>query len=75
MNFFYSGDGKAFNIDQIQAVNIKQNQNDGSFKHNREYPFVADVHVSGREKPFTVYLTGEKEAELSRLVQNGENSK
>jgi hypothetical protein len=33
------------------------NKNDGSFKNNRDFPVIADVHVAGREKPFTVFLT------------------
>jgi hypothetical protein len=46
--------------------------NDGSFKNNREYPFVADVHVSGREKLFTIYLTERQEAELPLFMKERE---
>jgi hypothetical protein len=74
MKFLVDNDGLAINTAQITAVKIKTNKNDGSFKNNREYPFVADVHVSGREKPFTIYLTDRQEAELSRFMKEREGS-
>jgi hypothetical protein len=70
MNFLTDDDGFAINTAQITAVRIKANKNDGTFKHKKEYPFVAIVHVAGREKPFAVYLTKSHERELSRFVQN-----
>jgi hypothetical protein len=73
MKFLYDEDGLAINMANITAIKIKPNKNDGSFKNNMSYPYVADVHVSGREKPFTVYLTREKEAEVSQFIKNKGN--
>jgi len=73
MKFLCDDEGLAINTAQITAVKIKQNKNDGTFKNGEEYPFVADVHVLYREKPFTIYLTREKERELSQFMKNKEN--
>jgi hypothetical protein len=75
MKFLVDNDGFGINTAQITAVKIKTNKNDGSFKNNREYPFFADVYVSGREKPFAVYLTERQEAELSRFMKEREGGK
>ncbi|MDR1626994.1 MAG: hypothetical protein LBT33_10695 [Spirochaetia bacterium] len=72
MKFLVDNEGFAVNTAQMTAVRIKTNKNDGSFKNNRDYPFVADVHVSGREKPFTVFLTQGQGAELSLFVKERE---
>jgi hypothetical protein len=71
MKFLIDDEGLAINTALITAVKIKQNKNDGTFKNNRGYPFVADIHVSGgREKPFTVFLTEKQERELSQFVKD-----
>ena len=72
MKFLTDNDGFAINTAQITAVKIKTNANDGSFKNNRDYPFVADVHILYREKPFTIFLTKEQETELSLLFKERE---
>jgi hypothetical protein len=70
MKFLIDNEGIAINTALMTAVKIKQNKNDGSFKNNREYPFVADVHVSGREKPFTTYLTESQSKELTQFLKD-----
>jgi hypothetical protein len=72
MKFLVDNDGFAISTAQITAVRIKANKNDGSFKNNRDYPVVADVHVSGREKPFTVYLDASQEADLALMMKGRE---
>ena len=69
MKFLTDDDGLAISIDRIIAIKIKENKNDGSFKNRKEYPFVADVHVEGREKPFTIYLSESQNQELSQFTQ------
>jgi hypothetical protein len=71
MKFLTDNEGLAINTAQITAVKIKANKNDGTFKNNRDYPFVADVHVSGKEKPFTIFLTERQESELSQFMERG----
>ena len=73
MKFLADDEGLAINIAQITAVKIKTNKNDGTYKNKRVYPFVADVFVVGREKPFTIYLTEARERELSRFMNGKEN--
>ena len=75
MKFLVDNEGFAISTAQITAVKIKANKNDGSFKNKRDYPFVSDVHVAGREKPFTIYLTGRQEAELSLFVKEREGGR
>jgi hypothetical protein len=70
MKFLTDDEGFAINAAQITAVRIKANKNDGTYKNNQDYPFVADVHVAGREKPFTIYLTEVQERELSQFVKD-----
>jgi hypothetical protein len=72
MKFLTDDDGFSINTAQITAVKIKTNKNDGTFKNSRKYPFVADVHVIGREKPFTIYLTEGRKTELSRFMKDRE---
>ena len=69
MKFLTDDEGLAINVSQITAIKIKPNKNDGSYKNSRDYPFVADVHVSGKDKPFTIFLTGTQERELSQFVK------
>jgi hypothetical protein len=69
MKFLTDGDGFSVSAAHITAVRIKTNRNDGSFKNRREYPFVADVYVSGRGKPFSIYLTAGRASELSLFVK------
>ena len=76
MNFLFDDEDElCINPAQITAVKFKRNKNDGSFKNSRDYPFVADVHVAGREKPFTVFLTHEKKQELAQFLKNREDGK
>ena len=72
MKFLTDDDGLAINTSLITAVRFKENKNDGSYKNSRKYPHVADVHVSGREKPFTIYLSDEQKDELSRFMKSRE---
>ena len=76
MNFIFDDEDELFiSPVQITAVKFKRNKNDGSFKNREEYPFVADVHVVGREKPFTVFLTREKKQELVQFLKDREDGK
>jgi len=76
MNFQFDDDDELFiNPVQMTVVKFKRNKNDGTFKNKDAYPFVADVHVAGREKPFTVYLTHEKKQELAQFMENRESGK
>ena len=74
MKYLIDDDGLAINTAQITAVRFKPNKNDGSYKNNREYPFIADIFVLDREKPFTVFFTEAQERELSRFMKDKENS-
>jgi hypothetical protein len=69
MKFLNDGEGLSINTALITAVKIKPNKFVETYKNREDYPYVADVHVSGREKPFTVYLTREKEQELSQFMK------
>ena len=72
MKFLTDDEGLGINTSQILAVKIKSNKNDGTYKNYRDYPHVADVHVIGREKPFTIYLTESQERELSLFMRDKE---
>ena len=68
MKFLTDDDGFSINPAHITAVRpVKENT--GSYKNNKEYPYVVDIHVTNREKPFTVYLNESQKEELARLVQ------
>ena len=73
MKYFTDNSGLFINTALIIAVKMKPNKNDGTFNSREEYPFVADVHVKGREKPFTIYLTHEKEREISQYMRGRES--
>ena len=74
MKFLTDDEGLVINVALITAVRFKANNNDGSYKNKTEYPHVADVHVSGKEKPFTIYLTGPQKAELSLFIKSEESN-
>jgi hypothetical protein len=68
--FLTDDDGLVINMSHITAVRFKKNKNDGSYKNQRDYQCVADVHVSGREKPFTIYITTKQKTELVQFMKN-----
>jgi hypothetical protein len=57
MTFIQFDEELAINIDRVCAVKIRRNRNDGSYRNNADYPFIADIFVAGHGKPFTVHLT------------------
>jgi hypothetical protein len=68
MNFVMF-DELGVNFDKVSVIRLRQNQNDGSFRNMREFPFIVDLYTSGNSKPFTVHLTSHMKEELAKIVQ------
>ncbi|MDR1073783.1 MAG: hypothetical protein LBL45_08935 [Treponema sp.] len=64
---FVKFDELMVNLDRVSAVRIRQNKNDGSYRNQNEFPYVADFFAGG-EKPLTVHLTSKMANELNRLI-------
>jgi hypothetical protein len=64
---FVKFDELMVNLDRVSAVRLRQNKNDGSYRNQEEFPYVADLFTGGG-KPFTVHLTSKMAHELNRLI-------
>jgi hypothetical protein len=64
---FVKFDELMVNLDRVSAVRLRKNKNDGSFRNQAEFPYVADLFTGG-SKPFTVHLTSKMAQELTRLI-------
>jgi hypothetical protein len=64
---FVKFDELMVNLDRVSAVRLRQNKNDGSYRNQEEFPYVADLFAEG-DKPFTVHLTSKMAHELNRLI-------
>jgi hypothetical protein len=64
---FVKFDELMVNLDRVSAVRLRQNKNDGSYRNQEDFPYVADLFTGGG-KPFTVHLTSKMAHELNRLI-------
>jgi hypothetical protein len=65
---FVKFDELMVNLDRVSAVRLRKNKNDGSYRNQGEFPYVADVYA-GAGKAFTVHLTSKMVHELNRLIE------
>jgi hypothetical protein len=67
MNFLRF-DELTVNFDQVAAIRLRRNKNDGSFHNKDVYPYVAEIFTAGNRTPFIVHLTGKTADELRRMI-------
>ncbi|MDR1218673.1 MAG: hypothetical protein LBK73_03575 [Treponema sp.] len=64
---FVKFDELMVNLDRVSAIRLRQNKNDGSYRNQEEFPYIADLFAGG-DKPFTVHLTSKMANELNRFI-------